>query len=207
MTEKTTRQVALSNRRKWQQHSAKSGKKGEGPVLLVLRQRFALPGSPYVVEKTPDWISQSYIHDGKPRGFQPDFGITNTLTGKRVCGEAKNQAAGGSAQERVFKCITPGFLSVCRVAGGYGEHSNVNPIWCVMRGSLASPKYHFRDCVEFLAGDEWRKHFFYWEDENDPHSLLEFFDENIAPMMEGQAVQPATADEMPPPRPEGKHWL
>ncbi len=121
-------------------------------------------------------------------GFQPDYSIENSATGRKIFVEIKRQdgwveglprsAGRGNAHERLCKYFTPGLINV---VGAESKIVHGLPFWVVFVGNITRDPCRVREITCWF--DTYTDHFFFWRNQ-DADSLCEHFIDKIAHLLD-----------------------
>lgn len=191
-------------RRKWQDYGGSNATIAEHSFYEVFQELFK--GTEYVLNTQPTCFNKLYVDvplssqelseiytPDSPitkHGIQPDSSITNTRTGKTIYVELKRQdgwvegkprsAGRGNAHERLCKYFTPGLLKACREKGGISEEHF--PFWIVFQGDITRDPCRVREITFWFADN--KANYFFWRNTQNPLTLIEHFEQYIAPILE-----------------------
>lgn len=190
-------------RKKWQDYSGKNAGIAENNFFETFRilfedTEFQIRTKPnefrkiYIdIELSDEELAEIYTPDEpiKEHGVFPDYAIENTETGKTIYIEVKRQdgwveggkrADGrGNAHERSCKFFTPGLQRILREKGNLED--SILPFWTVFQGDITRDPCRVREITCWYA--EYKAHFFFWRNTNNPEPLIEHFIKNIKPLL------------------------
>jgi hypothetical protein len=190
-------------REKWQDYSGKNAGIAENNFFETFRilfedTEFQIRTKPnefrkiYIdIELSDEELAEIYTPDEpiKEHGVFPDYAIENTETGKTIYIEVKRQdgwveggkrADGrGNAHERSCKFFTPGLQRILREKGNLED--SILPFWTVFQGDITRDPCRVREITCWYA--EYKAHFFFWRNTNNPEPLIEHFIKNIKPLL------------------------
>lgn len=191
-------------RKKWQGYGGTNATIAEHSFIEVFSKLFA--GTEYKVISQPNCFNKLYVGvslspeeikeiynppiEIEKHGIQPDGAIINTRTGKTIYIEIKRQdgwvegkprsAGRGNAHERLCKYFTPGLLKTLRKAGNISEDNL--PFWIVFQGDITRDPCRVREITYWF--DSYKANYFFWRDTKNPLTLVEHFENHIAPLLE-----------------------
>jgi hypothetical protein len=191
-------------RKKWQDYSGENAGIAEQDFFEAFQKAFL--NTEYEIVKKPKDFANIYIDVVLPlktldaiytpnspikrHGVFPDYAIQNKKTSKTIYIEVKRQDGWvegkqrkdgrGNAHERSCKFFTPGLLKIMRQAGKI--HKEALPFWTVFLGDITRDPCRVREITCWY--DEYKAHFFFWRNTQDPLELFEHFTHHISPLLE-----------------------
>lgn len=194
----------LSLRSKWQSKSIKRAIRAEKDFVNVFIKLFE--NTDYEIISKPKVFKNIYVNISltknelneifKPQitidkhGINPDYSIKNKITNKTLFIEIKRQngwvenktrsAGRGNAHERSCKYFTPGLLKILRQEGRINKKTL--PFWTIFVGDITRDPCRVREITCWY--DEYKSHFFFWRDTDNPDKLVNHFINNLSNILE-----------------------
>ena len=134
------------------------------------------------------YVGNTWSKKKNHTGWRPDGVVTNTLNGKSICIECKNQQSstghdtkGGNAHERIGRYCLPGILQrmreICNIKAPY------IPMWAVIGGDITMDMRHISELRIMFDTEHTKGNLFLWRDMENDNAIIEHFREHIEPLL------------------------
>lgn len=168
----------LAKRTNWQKYAVSAGSGREDIVHVILKQ-YLMKNHDYLVIPKPRVLSHIYGQ----WGIIPELGLEYLPTKRTAFIEDKRQGDNGNAHERLCKYFAPGIQKRCASIAGF-----YFPFFFVCMDGLAHDDKKVTEITAWFDADGFRDRCLLWRDKKDYQVIIDWFDNNIKPYLEGDKI-------------------